>query len=139
MSDSALTMFIPFGAGYGNPGLTIRADSADELKAIFLELSEQSDPESASKLDEILDGVATVNAGVLLKGLGSKPEPVKTGPVVTHPQAQANPSDAPSCAHGPMKHREGITKSGTNAGKQYKGWFCSAPYGQSQCKPQFIN
>lgn len=135
MSDSALTMFIPFGAGYGNPGLTVRADTVDELKAIFAELSEQDDPEGASKLDGILDGVAVVNAGVLLKGLGSKPEPVAAKPVVTHPQAQSTPGDAPSCAHGPMKYKEGTGKSGKN----YKAWFCPAPYGQTQCKPEFIN
>lgn len=132
MSDSALTMFIPFGAGYGNPGLTVRADTVDELVAVFGELSATGENE-VSKLDEILDGVATVNAGVLLKGLSvAKPEAAKP---VTHPQAQSAPSDAPTCTHGAMKYKEGTGKSGKN----YKGWFCGAPYGQTQCKPQFIN
>lgn len=133
MSDSALTMFIPFGAGYGNPGLTVRADTVDELVALFGELSATGEDE-VSKLDSILDGVATVNAGVLLKGLSvAKPEPAQKP--VTHPQAQSAPADAPSCAHGAMKHKKGTSK----AGKNYEGWFCNAPYGQTQCKPQFIN
>lgn len=135
MSDSALTQFIPFGAGYGNPGLTIRADTADELAAIFDDLGSKAEGEETSKLDRILDGVALVNAGVLLKGLSvAKPEP-KTQ-VVTHPQAQKNPGDAPNCAHGPMTWKAGNRKSDQ---KPYKGWFCPAPNGQTQCKPQFDN
>jgi hypothetical protein len=136
MSDSALTMFIPFGAGYGNPGLTVRADTVDELVSVFAELSENSDandPESPSKLDGILDGVAVVNAGVLLKGLSvAKPEPAAKP--VSHPQAQSSPADAPTCAHGSMKWKEGVSAKGNN----YKGWFCAAPYGQTKCAAQFI-
>lgn len=131
MSDSALTVFIPFGQGYGNPGLTLRADTVDELNSIFGELSATGEDE-VSKLDGILEGVKTVNAGVLLKGLSvAKPEPKAP---VTHPQASSAPSDAPSCSHGPRGYKEGVSKAGNN----YKGWFCNAPYGQTKCAPQFI-
>lgn len=133
MSDSALTQFIPFGAGYGNPGLTIRADTADELAAIFDDLASKADGEETSKLDRILDGVMLVNAGVTLKGLSvAKPE-VKTQ-ATTHPQASSAPSSTPSCSHGDMKWKEGVSKAGNN----YKGWFCNAPYGQTKCAAQFI-
>lgn len=129
MSDSALTMFIPFGSGYGNPGLTVRADTVDELISVFNELSEQNDPEGASKLDDLLNGVLTVNAGVLLK---FPKQEVKTQ--VTHPQAQKAPSNTPSCTHGDMKWKEGRSAKGND----YKGWFCNAPYGQTKCAPQFV-
>lgn len=132
MSDSALTVFIPFGQGYGNPGLTLRADTVDELNAIFAELSATGEDE-VSKLDGVLEGVKTVNAGVLLKGLSvAKPE-VKPQ-ATTHPQASSAPSTTPSCNHGDMKWKEGVSAKGNN----YKGWFCNAPYGQTKCAPQFI-
>lgn len=136
MTDSALTLFIPFGSGYGNPGLTIRAETADELLAVFNDLSANvGEPdEERSKLNDILDGVATVNAGIQLKGLGVAKESPKAQPV-THPQAQSTPQAAKTCAHGAMAWKEGVSK----AGKPYKGWFCTAPYGQTKCQAQFIN
>lgn len=136
MNDAALTLFIPFGSGYGNPGLTIRAETADELLGTFNDLSAViGDPdEERSKLNDILDGVATINAGIQLKGLGVAKEERKAQPV-THPQAQANPESAKTCVHGAMAWKEGTSK----AGKAYKGWFCTAPYGQQQCKAQFVN
>lgn len=139
MNDAALTLFIPFGSGYGNPGLTIRAETADELSAIFADLSTTiGEPDDErSKLNDLLDGVATINAGIALKGLGvNKPEPEPKPQPVTHPQAQVNPESANSCAHGAMKWKEGIS---SKTGKPYKGWFCQAPYGQTQCKAQFVN
>lgn len=135
MSDAPITLFIPFGNGYGNPGITVRADSLRELNTILDEFSSQDDPEGTSLLDQILDGVVTVKAGVLLKF----PQEAPVAKPVTHPQAQNSPADAPNCTHGAMKYREGKVKSGPNVGKDYKGWFCPAPQGTNQCKPQFIN
>lgn len=136
MSDAPITLFIPFGQGYGNPGLTIRADSTDELDSILAGLSDSSDasdPESSSKLDSLLDGVLTVRAGVLLK-FPQEEKPARQS--VTHPQATANPNAAPSCDHGEMKWRSGISR----AGNEYKGYFCTAPQGATKgaaCAPQF--
>lgn len=137
MSDSPVTMFIPFGEGYGNPGITLRADSAKELDSILRELSDSTDPSdenSTSLLDSVLDGVLTVQAGVLLK-FPKKVTVAASAPTVTHPQAQSTPADAPTCNHGTMKYKEGVSRS---SGKNYKGWFCPAPQGQNQCSPQFV-
>lgn len=132
MADAPITLFLPFGSGYGNPGLTIRAESTDELNAILASLSETGEDE-VSKLDNMLSSVLTVKAAVLLKfPQEEKPSAPKTQ--VTHPQASSSPSDAPTCNHGTMKYKEGVSK----AGKNYKGWFCPAPFGQTQCSPQFI-
>lgn len=143
MSDAPITLFVPFGEGYGNPGLTLRADSIKELTATIDQLSEQvdEDPESTSVLDHLLDGVLTIKAGVLLKFPQKVQVTAPAANTTNHPQAQSTPADAPNCSHGQMKYREGTTKSGPNAGKQYKGWFCSAPFGTDraqQCAPQFI-
>lgn len=131
MSDAPLTLFLPFGTGYGNPGLTIRAESTDELIAVLEDLS--SEDGETSKLDRLLDDVLTVKGAVLLK-FPQEEKPVRQTSV-THPQAQtSSPADAPTCSHGTMKYKEGQSK----AGNAYKGWFCPAPFGQAQCKPQFI-
>lgn len=132
MSEAPITMFIPFGSGYGNPGLTLRAENVDELNAILGDLSNptDNDPDSASKLDALLDGVLTVKAGILLK---FPQEEKKTSPV-SHPQAQKTAPDAPNCAHGSMKYRAGVSAKGN----EYKGWFCPAPHGQTQCAAKFI-
>lgn len=132
MSDSALTLFIPFGAGYGNPGLTLRGDTADELLAIVKDLGDAANEEEVSKLDQILDGVSLVNAGVSLKGLSVKQEPKHQA--TSHPQATSSGGEAKTCSHGAMKWKEGVSKAGNN----YKGWFCNAPYGQTKCAAQFI-
>lgn len=136
MSDAPLTLFMPFGTGYGNPGLTVRADSAKELDSILEDLTtkvNESDPDELSTLDSILDGIQTVRAAALLKF--PQEEKASPKPTVTHPQAQSTPPDAPSCNHGTMKWKEGTSRS-TN--KPYKGWFCTAPQGTNQCSPQFV-
>lgn len=133
MADAPLTLFLPFGSGYGNPGLTIRAESLDELNAIMANMSETGEDE-VSKLDNLLSSVLTVKAAVLLKFPQEEKPATKAAPV-SHPQAQTSPADAPTCNHGTMKYKEGTSKG---SGKPYKGWFCPAPYGQQQCSPQFI-
>jgi hypothetical protein len=137
MADAPITLFIPLGNDRSNAGLTVRAESIDEVLAMIFDLNgpSNSDPDNDSKLNELLDGVLTVKAGVELKF----PSTVQTSRPAntTHPQASASaPADAPTCAHGSMKY-----KAGTSAkGNDYKGWFCQAPQGipGGQCKPQFI-
>lgn len=132
MADAPITLFIPLGNDRSNAGLTVRAESIDEVNAILGDLSETGVDE-VSKLDNLLDGVLTVKAGVELKFPAPVAPPRQAN--VTHPQAQPAPADAKTCAHGTMKWKEGTSKS---SGKSYKGWFCPAPYGQSQCEPQFV-
>lgn len=134
MSDAPITLFVPFGSGYGNPGLTIRAESTEELQAILDNLSNpvDDDPDSPSNLNDLLDGVLTIKSAVALKfPQEDKPKPQAYKP---SPQVTAPASDNPSCSHGPMKWKEGTSR----AGNAYKGWFCTAPLGQTQCKAQFI-
>jgi hypothetical protein len=135
MADAPITFFIPLGKGRSNAGLTVRAESFDEMNAILEDITDSAGGEM-SKLDSTLDSVLAINAALELKGLNT-PEPAPSYPAKTstHPQANASgPSDAPTCQHGPMKWKEGTSKQG-NA---YKGWFCAAPYGQVQCKAQFV-
>lgn len=131
MSDAPVTLFIPFGNGYGNPGLTLRAETVKELNATMLDLKEQ-DEEGLSLLDSLLSEVETIKAAVLLKF----PQEEKPAPRANNSQASTvtPPSDVKRCDHGEMKWREGTSAKG-NA---YKGWFCPAARGQVQCPPQFV-
>lgn len=131
MADAPITFFIPLGGErYQNAGLTVRAENVNELIGVLADLNDTNEAEE-SKLSVLLNDVATIRAGVELVF----PAPVAaTATKVTHPQASSNNGDAPSCAHGVMKWKEGTSK----AGKAYKGWFCSAPYGQQQCDARFV-
>lgn len=131
MSDAPVTLFIPFGSGYGNPGLTLRAETPKELDAVLKTLKDDSD-EEFSVLDSILTEVETIKAAVLLKF----PQEEKPAPRANNSQANTvtPPSSAKSCDHGEMKWREGTSAKGND----YKGWFCPAPRGQVQCAPQFV-
>lgn len=129
--------FISLNIQLGNGNrLTFSAADVAGLNKFLYDLNEvdETDPEGVSPLSDILDHVQTINAAVVLK----------------FPSAATNGASAPtnsggvasvgkSCVHGAMTYREGTTKSGPNAGKTYKGYFCPAPRGANQCKPEFIN
>lgn len=132
MTESPITLFIPFGEGYGKPGLTLRADSLREINSQLGELSENVS-EDKSLLDDILDGVLTVKAGITLKfPQETKPVAKQTVNTTVQPPAGATPN----CSHGEMKYKEGVSRA---SGKAYAGYFCPAPQGVpgGQCKPQF--
>lgn len=130
MADAPITFFIPLGNDRTNAGLTVRAETIDELAGVLADLN-TSDETEESKLSKLLGDVLTIKGAVEL----TFPQPVaQSKPAVTHPQAKASPSDAPTCSHGAMTWKEGTSKQG-NA---YKGWFCPAPFGQTQCKAQFV-
>lgn len=131
MADAPITFFVPLGEGRSNPGLTLRAESIEELEAVLdaLNLSKESEE---SQLSRLLNHAATIKAGVDLVFPPTVAQAPK--PAVTHPQAQSNPSDAPSCPHGSMTWRVAKPESG----KDWKGWFCPAPYGVEKCKPRFV-
>lgn len=121
--------------GSGNR-LTISTSDVAGMNKILNDLNEvdELDPESVSPLNDILTHVETVNAAVLLKF------PQASGGAGNAGNASAPASSAPaavgqSCQHGPMTYREGIAKSGPNAGNPYKLWFCPAPRGTNQCRP----
>jgi|ERR1044071_5826048 hypothetical protein len=132
MADAPITLFIPLGNDRSNAGLTVRAESINEVNAVLDDLSMPLDEGAESKLSSLLNGVREVKAAVDL----IFPAPVQTAPraQVTHPQAKATPADAPTCAHGSMQYKEGVSKQG----KAYKGWFCPAPYGQTKCDAQWV-
>ncbi len=135
MSDAPVTLFVPFGSGYGKAGLTLRADSVKELDAILDEVLDSQvadDGNETSLLSEIVNKVKTVDAGIKLVFPADEPAPARPSSN-TRPANVPNASSVPSCEHGQMKYKEG-----TNAKGAWKGYFCPQPYGQQQCKPQFI-
>lgn len=79
-------------------------------------------------------------------GPPAQPQP-QYGPPATQPaptgqhnpvyqQGSVPPSPgSPSCNHGSMEWKEGVSR----AGKAYKGYYCKAPRGQASCSPVYIN
>lgn len=115
--------------------LTVGSNAVTGLAGHLNDLTEvdETDPEGLSPIDGILDNIQTIVAAANVKlGMMNGTSPGASSQVVN---SGSVPSEGRSCAHGPMKYKEGVSK----AGKPYKGYFCNAPYGQEQCKAQFLN
>lgn len=134
MSDAPVTLFIPFGEGYGKPGLTLRSETVAELSSVLSDLTDSVDEEE-SLLSKILNQTQLVDAGIKLVF----PQEVKAPRQSVSSPAAAVPaaSNAPSCKHGPKKWRSGVSAKGND----YKGYFCTAPQGatdkDASCSPEF--
>lgn len=122
-TNNGVYLVQPLGANGAR--LTLGSDSVDGLMGHLNALDEVDPVDGVSVISILLDRVETLNAAVLTKfGVSVKP-------VVNPGTPSAAPSAAPSCEHGPMRWKEGISRS---TQKPYKGWFCTAPFGQAQCQ-----
>lgn len=133
--------FISLGIPVGTSRLTISATSVAALNSFLNDLNEEDPLEGMSPVGDILDHINTINAAVNLKMPGMAYDPNRPANTSAGNSAPATPpaAAAPSCKHGVMTFRSGTTKSGPNAGKPYKAYFCPAPRGTDQCKPEFVN
>lgn len=136
MSESPVTLFIPFGEGYGKPGLTLRGDSVKEIDAELRLLTDSVDEEPAL-LDSLLSSVETVKAAMLLKFPQEEKKTTYRNTNAAPVAASAPTGDIPKCTHGFMKYKEGKNRT---SGKDYKGYFCPAPQGApgGQCSPVWL-
>jgi hypothetical protein len=74
-----------------------------------------------------LGGVAAVAAPAARPNLNAQ---------VAELRADAAPSSAPTCKHGAMTYRTGISQK---TGKEWKAWMCPAPKGTpDQCPADFL-
>lgn len=86
-------------------------------------------------------GTKTNAVAVAQEVLGARPAPQATPRPAPAPQpvAQAAPKPEgaqPSCSHGPMTWREGLSgPNSKNPGTPYKMWACPSPNRNDQCKP----
>jgi len=120
-TEGKLTVTLKGGAGFDAPWIVIHADdAADALEQL-----------KAPELKELME--LTKKAGAHFSGgsgSSARPAPQSAAP------AQSNAgSSAPSCSHGAMTYRKGISKK-TN--KPWEAYFCPAPQGEEQCKAKFI-
>lgn len=120
----------------GRHKLTFGASDVAGVLSHLNDLNEVDPVDEISPLNVLLDHMVTMDAAVNVKyGTASPaPKPTQSPDGGFTPGGYDAPSEGPSCGHGPMKWRQGVSK----AGKPYKGWFCTAPYGQNQCSAQFV-
>lgn len=121
-TEGKLTVTLKGGAGFDAPWIVIHADDAsDALEQL-----------KAPELKELME--LTKKAGAHFSGgNGSAGRPQQAA---ASAPAQSNAgSSAPSCSHGAMTYRKGISKK-TN--KPWEAYFCPAPQGEEQCKAKFI-
>lgn len=124
----------------GNDLINLRADNADEFKAI----AEWTIANAALfvQVQQALSSVPPSLAGnvshVAVQEEPQAPAPQQNGgwgaPQQQAPPQFSQPATAgPVCQHGPMVYREGTSAKGP-----WKGHFCPTPKGTpGQCPPQF--
>lgn len=121
------TVILKGGKGYGAPSISIRGESiVDALKQMKdheTELQEliREAAKYGKAFGKLVDGAAPASNG---GGQAGKPAGATQAP---------NGETAPTCAHGTMVWKSGISK----AGNTYKGYFCPSQDRDNQCKPQF--
>jgi hypothetical protein len=127
--------FLSVGIPMGTSRLTISATSVGAMVGYLNDLNEvdETDPEGMSPINSVLDHINTINAAVAVKLPGMAP----SAPAASNsaPAQQGN-SNVKTCVHGVMTYREGTSNA---TGKPYKAYFCPAPRGANQCKPEFLN
>lgn len=134
MSDNVGGVYlgIPLGSKYGSK-LTLGGPDVNAVLKHLADLNEidENDPDGISAINYVLDGLLVIEAAVALKMPNSQPAATSSAPsgaVNVTPQPEGA---TPLCTtHNlPMTWvSDGIVKSGSNAGKHYSAWKCTAPY-----------
>lgn len=151
---AALTATLKFGGGYADPWLVVRADTAEELVGLLQQAAQAG--AVATLAQSAVEAQAVYTAA---RSLGAKPVAVEaapqaapptppwqppqqaapTSPAPSAPAAPAPaaaPAGAPTCQHGPMVWRTGVSKK---TGQPWQAWMCSAPRGATdKCDAQFV-
>lgn len=129
--------------GAGGTLINLRADSIDELNA-GLRLLDQKAAEVQAVAESLGTDSLKTAVDVAQAVLGATPvEPAPTpqadpwataqpAPQPVQPPAAPPSQTGPSCVHGPMEFKSGIS---TKTGREWKAWTCSA----NACKRQWIN
>ena len=150
MSDHKLNATLKAGQGYDAPWLTIGSDDPGELHSLltrFAGVDASVDTAAAvvaaaTKLQNFWTAKDTLGGQVVTSQQQQQPAPGPATQFISGQQAapqqpvqrQAQTQGpGPSCQHGPMAWRQGVSKK---SGKEYKGWFCQTQ--GSDCSPQFV-
>ena len=100
--------------------INIQSQTAEEFSAALDWFAENA--------QKVAETVATLEAAYnVVNGGLTQPQAAPQVPQQYNQQAAPQAQNmGPSCGHGPMQHKTGITKAGPKAGQQWSGWFCSA-------------
>lgn len=103
-----------------------RADTVAELEALFDTVLESETVQKA------LDVASLLTAGSVVTSTPTAAAQPAQGATVT----PINGATAKFCEHGQRERKEGVAKSGRNAGSPYVAHYCPLPQGNSnRCKP----
>lgn len=121
-----------------NTIVTVRSDSAEELNSNITELINFGVNDSILALEELFLGVvAPPNPVDLVKSTLGATVVETTNFAPVPPPTVASPGSAAGsrlCSHGPM-----VTRKGSGAKGEWKGYFCPTPKGTpDQCTPQWV-
>lgn len=135
--DYAYQISVKFGE-HDTSMANVRANSEEEMNARLAYVNQNA--------GNIVVAAETLRRTAMEgQPVATNPSPPVANPVPqTVPQqppggaqpAQAQPTPGhPSCAHGPMTFKQGISKKN---GQPWSAYMCPAPQGQPQCAPQFL-
>jgi hypothetical protein len=112
---------------------TVRADDIDTFEVHLQHAAAVIS--SITALQNAARGLAPatpVGAAVVTQTFGAKPLPSQASEQPIVQPSYGAPIAAPTCAHGPRKHKSGTAKSG----KPYSAWFCQSQ-GPDKCDPEW--
>lgn len=126
-STDTYTVSFKTGPGYDASLIVVRGNTAEELTANILALSEQENGPDSSVMELVVDTENVVHAAYAAKA------PEKPSKGAESPSEPDSGGEVRMCTHGKRTRREGNGAKG-----KWVGWFCPTPKGTAdQCKPEW--
>jgi len=125
--DYKLQVSIRTSASQHADMINIRANTPDELSVLLEGIGDYS--------NQIAAVAKLVQAAYTVLPLATSPSTQGTTPSISSapaPEPTATSTVAPTCQHGPRKHKSGVS---SKTGRPYSMWVCPLPQGPEQCKP----
>lgn len=125
--EGKITVTLKGGRDFDAPWIVIHADDAEDALATLSEPSMRTLIERTREIARVFAG--STQPGPQRGNDGQKGRPAGA--------TQPPNGETPTCAHGQMIYRSGISRS---TGKAYEGYFCPLPYERraEQCRAQYL-
>lgn len=118
---------VSYKVGSAGDMINVRANTADELSVLLEGIGDYA-PQIAA-VRGLLQGAYVTLPLATSPSTPSTPPSISSAPT---PEPTATGTVAPTCQHGPRKHKSGVS---SKTGRPYSMWVCTLPQGPEQCKP----